>query len=102
MLISKVMTESATATSTSTVDAGAGRAHHSATEQSAMITVNTNSHGLRGPPLSAMAPSTGLISAVARAAMLIASPHCAVPSVSLGAIARVNYDEITKVVTTVM
>ncbi len=52
-----------------------------------MMPVKAASQGLRRPPLSAMAPSAGLSSAVTMAPMLNMMPHCSVPTSLFGATA---------------
>jgi len=50
----------------------------------------TSSQGLRRPPWSATAPSTGLATATNRAETLMAVPHWAVPCSGVSAITRVK------------
>jgi hypothetical protein len=47
--------------------------------------VKAKTQGLRRPPASAIAPSTGLITAIAMPLAVIAQPHHAVPSTASGA-----------------
>jgi hypothetical protein len=65
--------------------AGSGRTVQSAAVARIQTREKPISHGRRRPVRSAIAPSTGLSTAIHTAAMAVALPHRKVPSVSLGA-----------------
>ena len=58
-----------------TMNAGSGSAHHNRADPAAARAVKTNSHGLRRPPESAMAPRIGASTATAMPLALAARPH---------------------------
>ena len=49
------------------------------------MSMKARSHGLRGPPASAIAPRTGLVTAIRSAASTVMWLQTAVPSISFGA-----------------
>ena len=51
----------------------------------ALSSMKASSHGLRGPPASAIAPRTGLVTAISSAASTVIRLQSVVPSISLGA-----------------
>ena len=69
-----------TQTSAKAASAGSGLTHQSARVKATVSPVNSAIQGLRRPARSATAPSTGLSSAMATPAAVMAAPHFAVPS----------------------
>ena len=84
------MVASPTNTRAHGTSAGSGRVNHRSAEATTQSRVKTAIQGLRRPPLSAMAPKTGPITATTKAAMLMVYPHWLVPVISSAATALVK------------